>query len=190
MNEPATTRIAIQLLDPSAAEDADLVERLVELINAVYVTAEEGLWQPDARRTSAAERAELIAGGEIAVATVDGELAGAVRVQALDDDTGEFGMLAADHSHRGIGVGRELVAFAERLSIDRGHRRMQLELLVPRVGKHPNKVFLDDWYTRIGYRVVRTISLAEAYPDLAPLLATECQFVVNERPLEACVSAD
>ena len=190
MDEPVSTRIAIQLLDPDAAEDADLVSRLVELINVVYATAEAGLWKPDARRTSAAEMTELIARGEIAVATVDGELAGAVRVQALDDATGEFGMLAADHEYRGIGVGRELVTFAEGLSRDRGHRTMQLELLVPSVGKHPNKVFLDDWYSRIGYRVVRTISLADAYPALAPLLATECEFVIYEKPLEVSVSAD
>jgi GNAT superfamily N-acetyltransferase len=65
------------------------------------------------------------------VATIDGRLAGAVRVQVLDDATGELGMLAADHAYRGVGVGRELVAFAEGLSRDRGHRRMQLELLVP-----------------------------------------------------------
>jgi GNAT superfamily N-acetyltransferase len=161
MNEPAISRIAIELLDPAAAEDADLVSRLVEVINVVYATGEAGVWKPDARRTSAAEMAELA--------------------------TGEFGMLAADHAHRGVGVGRELVAFAEGLSRNRGHRTMQLELLVPRVGKHPNKVFLDDWYSRIGYRVVRTISLADAYPALAPLLATECEFVIYEKPLEAFV---
>jgi GNAT superfamily N-acetyltransferase len=181
MKELAPTPVAVRLLEPAAAQDAGLVARLVELINLVYATAEDGLWQPDARRTSAAEMTELIEGGEIAVATADGE---------LDEATGEFGMLAADHAYRGTGVGRELVAFAEGLCRDRGHRTMQLELLVPRVGKHPNKVFLDDWYSRIGYRVVRTISLADAYPDLAPLLATECEFVVYEKPLEVCVSAD
>jgi hypothetical protein len=63
MDEPASTRIAIQLLDPPAAEDADLVSRLVELINVVYATAEAGLWKPDARRTSVAEMAELVARG-------------------------------------------------------------------------------------------------------------------------------
>jgi ribosomal protein S18 acetylase RimI-like enzyme len=99
-------------------------------------------------------------------------------------------MLAADHAYRGVGVGRELVAFAEGLSRDRGHRTMQLELLVPRVDKHPNKVFLDDWYSRIGYRAVRTISLANAYPDLAPLLATECGFVIYGKPLAVSVSAE
>ena len=143
----STPTIAVRLLEPAAARDTDLVARLVELINVVYARAEAGLWQPDARRTSLPEMTGLIEAGEIAVATVDGELAGAVRVQELDDATGEFGMLAADHAYRGIAVGRKLVAFVEGLSHDRGHRTMQLELLVPRVGKHPNKVFLDGWYS-------------------------------------------
>jgi ribosomal protein S18 acetylase RimI-like enzyme len=49
------------------------------------------------------------------VATVSGRLAGAIRVQAKSDVTGELGMLAADPEHRGVGVGRQLIAFAERI---------------------------------------------------------------------------
>ena len=33
------------------------------------------------------------------------------------------------------------------------------------------------------------MSLGEAYPDLARLLATECEFVVYEKPLEVRISA-
>jgi GNAT superfamily N-acetyltransferase len=114
---------------------------------------------------------------------VNGELAGAIRVQALSDVTGEFGMLAADPEHRGNGVGTVLVDFAEQHSRDRGMRTMQLEVLTPRTWRHPSKVFLDEWYRRIGYRVAHTTRVDETYPDLAPLLATPCQFVVYEKPL-------
>jgi hypothetical protein len=60
---------------------------------------------------------------------------------------------------------------------------MQLELLVPRAWRHPSKVFLDAWYRRIGYRVVRRTSLEELYPEVARQLATACDFVVYEKPL-------
>ena len=60
---------------------------------------------------------------------------------------------------------------------------MQLELLVPRTWRHPSKVFLDGWYRRIGYRVIRRTSVEELQPDLAPLLATPCEFAVYEKPL-------
>jgi ribosomal protein S18 acetylase RimI-like enzyme len=176
--------VAVRLLDPAAGGDAGLVEQLSELINGVYATAEHGLWRDGATRTTPSALAGLIEAREIAVATVGGRLVGAVRVQAISDATGEFGMLVADPQYRGIGVGRALIAFAERHSRDRGLRAMQLELLVPRTWRHPSKVFLDDWYRRIGYRVIRTISLDDMYAELSPLLATPCELVVYEKPLE------
>ena len=127
--------------------------------------------------------AELIGGGEIAVATIDGELVGSIRVRDLDADTGEFGILAGDPSRRGVGIGTALIAFAERLARDRGRRAMRLELLVPRTFDHPGKVFLDAWYGRIGYRPIEKRSVDEAHPELTPELATPCDFVVYEKAL-------
>jgi ribosomal protein S18 acetylase RimI-like enzyme len=92
-------------------------------------------------------------------------------------------MLTTDPAHRGLGVGRELVRFAERRSAAEGRRTMRLELLVPRDWTHPTKAFLAAWYTRIGYRVTRTGTIDEAYPDLAPLLATPCDFVIYHKDL-------
>jgi GNAT superfamily N-acetyltransferase len=175
--------ISIELLEPEAAADSGLVERLTALVNDVYRTAEDGLWRDSAVRTTLAEMAALIEAGEIAAATVDGRLAGSVRVQALSEVAGEFGLLAADPEYRGIGVGRELVAFAERLSRARGLPAMQLELLVPRTWSHPSKQFLDAWYRRMGYEVIRRTSVDDLQPELAPLLATPCEFVVYEKPL-------
>jgi hypothetical protein len=60
---------------------------------------------------------------------------------------------------------------------------MQLELLVPRAWRHPSKVFLDGWYRRLGYHVIRTANVADAYPELAPMLATPCEFLIYEKPL-------
>ena len=61
---------------------------------------------------------------------------------------------------------------------------MQLELLLPRGWQHPTKEFLKGWYGRIGYRRVRTDSIDDAHPHLAPLLATPCDLAVYEKPLQ------
>jgi GNAT superfamily N-acetyltransferase len=175
--------IAVRLLEGTAGTDADLVERLTGLVNRVYASSERGLWHNGATRTNAAELAGLVEAEEIAVATVDGRLAGAVRVHDVSDVTAEFGMLAAAPEHRGIGVGRALVDFAERHSRARGRQTMRLELLVPRAWRHPSKVFLDAWYRRLGYRVTRTTSVESSEPELAPLLATPCEFLVYEKRL-------
>ncbi len=58
-------------------------------------------------------------------------------------------------------------------------------MLVPRGWTHPEKQKLDAWYRRIGYRAVSTASVDSAYPRLAPLLCTPCDFVAYEKPLTA-----
>jgi GNAT superfamily N-acetyltransferase len=159
------------------------VAGVVDLVNRVYTDAEKGLWVDGADRTSADETAGIIRTGQLAVAAVSGRLVGAVRIQRLDSGDGEFGMLVASPDHRGLGVGRALVEFAEDWAWRQGLPRMQLELLVPQTWTHPVKEFLREWYTRIGYQRVRTGRLDEAYPELQPRLATACDFVVYHKAL-------
>ncbi|MEV0713120.1 GNAT family N-acetyltransferase [Asanoa sp. NPDC050611] len=159
------------------------VTEVTDLVNRVYADAEKGLWLPGTQRTDETEVASVIAADELAVARAGTALLGAVRVQRLPGGEGEFGMLAADPAHRGVGVGRELVTFAERWARQQGLTTMQLELLVPRDWTHPVKEFLREWYTRIGYRPVRRDPFEIAYPNLEPRLATPCDFVVYHKPL-------
>jgi GNAT superfamily N-acetyltransferase len=175
--------IEVELLPRTASADAALMERITELTNEVYAVAEAGLWTDGATRTSVDEIVELTRAGEIAVARLGGRVVGCVRVQRLDERTGEFGMLCADPAERGIGIGRELVRFAEATSRANGMSTMQLELLVPREWTHPVKQFLAEWYSRIDYRIARTGTIEELYPNLAPLLATPCDFVIYRKDL-------
>jgi GNAT superfamily N-acetyltransferase len=173
-------------LAAATARDLGRVDALTDLVNRVYAAAEGEFWSDGATRTSASELATLIAAGEIVAATTRARgIVGVVRVQQLSDDTGEFGMLAAAPEHRGIGVGRALVDFAEQVSRDRDLRTMQLELLVPRGWTHPGKEFLRAWYGRRGYTLVRVGSLDETHPHLAPLLAAPSALEVYEKPLRA-----
>jgi GNAT superfamily N-acetyltransferase len=180
---PTEHGIAVSLVDTAASKDADLVYRLTRLINDVYAIAESGLWQEGTPRTTTSQVAELIEAGEVAVARVQGRIAGAIRVHEVSEDTAEFGLLVAAPEHRSIGVGRALVSFAERFSSEHGMRAMRLEVLVPRAWRHPSKEYLDHWYRRLGYRVTGTTDTDDSEPELAPLLATACDFVVYEKPL-------
>jgi GNAT superfamily N-acetyltransferase len=175
--------VEIEMLPAAAASDDALVREITDLVNRVYEVAEEGLWVDGFARTNPEEMSELIAAGEIALARMDGQIVGSVRVQELEGGEGEFGMLVADPARRGEGIGRELLTFAEDLARQRGSAAMQLELLVPRHWSHPNKRFLHAWYTRIGYRPVRSGRIDESYPHLAPLLATPCDFVIYRKEL-------
>jgi GNAT superfamily N-acetyltransferase len=180
---PAGLSFAIEFLPAASAADARVVATITDLVNSVYSTSERGLWIDGALRTTEAEVAALMRRGELATAVSDGVIVGSVRIQRLDATTGEFGMLAADPERRGFGIGRELVSFAEEWARHHGLANMQLEVLTPRTWTHPSKVFLIQWYERIGYRQVRTGALDEAYPALAPLLATPCEFAVYRKDL-------
>jgi len=178
------TRIAVTLLEPAASRDTRLVEQLTDLVNDVYTTAESGLWRAGFTRTTTSEIAELVAAGQVAVATIaDGVVVGSMQLRRISADTSEFGMLVADADHRGAGIGRTLLDFAERSSRDRGLRAIQLELLVPRGWQHPNKEFLKQWYGRRGFRRIDTRRMEDTHPQLAPLLATSCDLEVHEKPL-------
>jgi len=185
VSTPPLDALDVGIEPADSADDAALVAAITELVNGVYVIAEAGLWVDGARRTDAREIAELIRWEELAVARIGGRLVGVVRVHALDAGTAEFGMLAADPARRGVGIGRALVAFAEGWAVERGFAGMQLELLVPTSWQHPSKQLLHDWYSRIGYRVVKTGALGELYPELEPLLATTCDLVVYRKALAA-----
>jgi GNAT superfamily N-acetyltransferase len=180
--------IAVGLLDAEASRDAALIERLTRLINGVYATAESGLWRDGATRTTEPELTGLIEVGQIVVATTqDGHVVGSVHVHQISNDTGEVGTLVAAPEHRGTGVGRALLDFAEDYSRDQGLRAIQLELLVPRAWRHPSKEFLKSWYGRRGYRLIQTRRMDDSHPHLAPLLATPCDLEVREKSLESTV---
>ena len=173
----------VGVLGPEAAADDGLVQALADLVNAVYAVAEEGMWQPGATRTTPEEIASLIRAGEIVAAAGDGRVLGMVRLHDVGRDTAEFGILVSAPGERNSGVGRALLDFAERHSAERSLATMQLELLVPREWTHPSKEFLKAWYGRRGYRLVRTGKLDDAYPHLAPHLATPCDLEIHAKSL-------
>jgi GNAT superfamily N-acetyltransferase len=165
--------------------DVDLVRagQVADLVNLVYAESERGLWIDGAQRTNAEEVAAFAKAGELAVAHLGGRPVGAVRIQPLDADTGEFGMLAADPAVRGRGVGRDLVRFAEDTCRERGRTVMRLELLVPRGWVLDSKEFLHAWYTRLGYELDRVGTIDEDYPQLAPQLAGPADYRIYRKRL-------
>ena len=117
----------VEWLNPADGKEGDLVDRLTDLVNAVYATAESGLWADGATRTTASELIALISTRQIAIAVQDGRLVGSVQIHDVAPDVSEFGMLVAAPERRGTGIGRALLAFAEQDGRARGLRAMQGE---------------------------------------------------------------
>jgi GNAT superfamily N-acetyltransferase len=173
-----TTRFPID-----ADLQADRIQRLSDLINEVYDDAESGMWKRQGTRTDPAEVERLLRGRALILAEIDGQLVGSVNVNLMGDGVGEFGMLVADLNHRGNGIGSALVDRAESWARGMACHTMRLELLTPRHWTHPSKEFLKMWYSRIGYEAQATEPFEILHPELAPELATECDFTVWHKPL-------
>jgi GNAT superfamily N-acetyltransferase len=165
----------IELL-PADAAPATLDE-VVDVINAAYADGEAGLWLDGTTRIGRAQAAEEVGAGGMLVARAGGRMVGCASVRRLDDETFELGLVSALPEAWGSGVGRVLADTAEELARSAGARQMQLQVLVPRTGEHPNKVRLRSWYERRGYRIAGTKAFT------AERLARPCEFLVFRKPL-------
>ena len=167
---------------PAAGDDA-LARDLAQLINRAYAAGEAGLWVDDTGRTDEPEIAEAIRAGHMLVARRDGRIVGCARTRPVDATTAEVGLITADPGAWGGGIGRALIDAAEALASTSGRTTMQLELLVPRQGTHPDKERLRDWYTRRGYTVARTVPFEQYVPQAAPFLSAPGDILVFTKPL-------
>lgn len=155
------------------------INRLLELINAVYDETESDLWKPTTSgRTYAGEIEGFVKEKQMFIAFENDEIVGAVKFAPVDEKTLEFGMLAADVKMRGKGLGRDLVNIVENYARGNGYTTMQLELLTPRHWKNPAKEFLKGWYSRIGYIPEKTKPFDEVSPHRMDEFATDCDFTV------------
>lgn len=134
-----------------AAGTAD-IDAVVTLVEAAYRgdsgrrgwTTESDLL--DGRRTDTAGVTELIGGphSRVLLAEHDGVLRACCHV-ACQDDSGYFGMFAVDPTLQGGGIGKAVLAEAERIVREewRG-RQMRMTVIVQRAE-------LIAWYQRRGY---------------------------------------
>ena len=166
-----------------------LVQHITDLVNRAYTVAEGGIWAEGWSRTNSAQMSQFIAAEEIIVARdPEGKIIGCVQLLYLTSDgvsekVAELRMLAVEAKQRGTGLGRELVKWVEQEGKRNGASVMQLELLSPTGWVLPIKKILREWYTRMGYAVVRMGVFGEEFPEAVYLMTTECDFVVYQKRL-------
>lgn len=192
--------VTIEIPPASVAEDEAFTAALTEIINAAYSETEAGIFKPGYLRTSASEVAKFLKAGTLVVASIPAPTSdptpksasgrtplGCISIKKLSENRAELGLFAVAMSQRGNGVGRDLMAWAERWCHDNlggpGVAVAQLDLLVPTHFDHPFKKRLDVWYTRLGYRIVGRRDFALDYPDLAPQLAGPTEYRMYEKTL-------
>jgi N-acetylglutamate synthase-like GNAT family acetyltransferase len=173
----AVTNVTVNLADEQSAP------AVADVINEAYAISEGEYWIDGVERATPDQVRELIRHEQMLAAHVDGRLVGCASVEPLGDSTSEVHFVSATPDSWGSGVGRALMTYAERLARSRGAKMLQLKLLVPGEGTNPLKEQLRDWYTRLGYTVVGTLSVAEVSPEAVAEMAKPCEFLVFHKPL-------
>jgi ribosomal protein S18 acetylase RimI-like enzyme len=130
-------------------DDVDAVVALVE--SAYRGESSRAGWTTEAdyldgRRTDAtAVRAALRGTARILLACRDDEIVGCCQIDRYDGAAAHFGMFAVRPTLQGGGVGRAIVAEAERIARDEwGCARMRMTVI-----RHRDELLA--WYERLGY---------------------------------------
>ncbi|MFB0925643.1 MAG: hypothetical protein QMB65_10250, partial [Vicingaceae bacterium] len=110
-------------------------------------------------------------------------ICGCIHIETMSKVMSKFKMLVANPLFKGVGVGSVLVKFAENEALKSGAAKMQLELLVPTGYKHSDKIFLNSWYTRIGYQKTAEHDVNYLDPGLTKLLKTDCVAEIYQKVL-------
>ena len=163
--------------------DENQVGFLILMINQVYDDSEGNIWKKEHQRIAKPRLLEIIAKKELLLAVAGTEICGCIHLEPMDGTIFKFKMLVANPKFKGKGVGSVLVNFAEEEARKNGALKMQLELLVPTEFEHPDKVFLNKWYTRIGYQKVAEESVDAAHDGLSKLLKTACLAEIYQKVL-------
>lgn len=134
------------------AQSAD-VPAIVALVQSAY-RGESGLrgWTTeshllDGQRTDAQDVADVIGrvDSRVLLAEADGKLFASCHVER-QGPTGYFGMFAVDPAGQGVGLGKRMLAEAERIAREQWHCRVMRMTVIEQRSE------LIAWYARRGYR--------------------------------------
>jgi len=144
--------------------NTEQIDRAFELMIVAYGLTEVEIWGADYLRMSKEQFIEVIKSRGIIIAFLDDQLVGSISVYPLPNNKYGFGLLNADFSQSGKGIGASLVKAAERFAHENGAHSMVIEILRPKAFSIPVKEKLKSWYTTIGYGFIETFDFIDYKP--------------------------
>ena len=150
--------------------------QLFEIMRLAYAETEHEIWGHDYRRMEFDEYDGIIENEFILYAQFNNEIVGSVQFKELENNNLSFSLLSTTPSHRGIGIASKLIEHVENLSIEKGSKFIQLEILRARDFDIPSKLVLKTWYEKKGYEFVKTKDFALVRPEKKAELLVPCQF--------------
>ena len=143
------------------------LKRLHQLMVYAYAITEREIWGENYSRMVFDEFVEVIGSSCVIIAKLDSEIVGSITVTREDEESFSYGLLNADFSKKGLGIGRKLIEAAENFARSEGAKFMNIEILRPSLIEVPQKVMLAEWYSSLGYAFTESMRFEERKPDKA-----------------------
>jgi len=167
------------------AENLEIVNEIVRVVNAAYERGEDGLWADENHtRTNSGEVVTLLRSSQLVLIFWGSEIVGSALVKPISEGVVELGMLAVTGKFLRKGLGNMLVKAVESRARDLNARILQLELLAPVGFQHPAKSWLERWYLNMGFEKQGTEPFEKHFPSFAKQLAVPCTFTIYRKNLE------
>lgn len=162
--------MSFELLQPQNAE------LTTTIINEAYKSDEAGIWIKDFSRTNLEEISSYIKKEEMFGWFKNKQLVSVIRIESINNEA-HLGMVSIKKAYKGEGIPSMLFKHTHELLLDRGVQKVNLDLLMPKNWKHPNKEKLFSWYSRLGYEMQNETPFEEVFKEGLKFLATDCKFV-------------
>jgi GNAT superfamily N-acetyltransferase len=163
--DPSDRRLPVRI-----ATDAD-VTAITPLVNAAFVV-ERPIFDHD-RIDDIGVRDYMTKGKFLLHEEAAGKLIACVYLEPNSDGRCYLGLLSISPAQQGTGLGRRMLAAAEKFACNAGCHTMWLRTLSARIPP------LRPYYERFGYKLVEIVPLPPVFHPKIP-----CQFVVMEKRLQ------
>ena len=160
-------------------------DRLYEITVTAYRETEKEMWGENYVRISGNEYRELFDQNRILIALIGDEVVGGVFHKMIAANTYSFGLLAADFSRSGQGIGRALVERVEEEALRNGCEQIRIEILRPKGMDVPSKTIIAEWYERMGYKYTHSEDFAVVQPEKGKRLLVPSDFDYYVKEVES-----
>lgn len=148
------------------------IKRLFDIMIHAYAVTESEIWGDNYMRLTFEEFNEILDKKQLFVAFINDQVVGSIRAYPLSKKKYAFGLLSADFSESGKGIGRSLIEAIEQYAKEQGATIMELEILRPADIISPFKERLANWYTGMGYNFLETVNFDVVEPNRVEKEAT------------------
>lgn len=150
------------------------VRRIYDLITQAYAITEEPMFGPGYERTPLEAIETYVQSNEILIARREDSIVGCLRHYWLDSETYSFGLLSADFSHLGEGIGSALLNRVEEIARNKKATAIRIEIVRPTHDEILIKEQIAAWYQRMGYELVDCRPLARLSASKAEESIVDC----------------